>query len=270
MTSAYRKIAPIESDRDIWYGVDSDDCVVVLKGSRPNAPVDTLYHELTAIVMTHDAMQRRTGQSRSPLVVKELDFTELDGKNYLVLEDAGERCIRDIADESSSLFHALADVSDALAHIHFANLRYYDMKPSNVLLDENACVRLIDLGSCAPREWRDLKTNQGTPGYASPRLLTGLGDARADTFGLGATTFELLTGATLYGSGTSVLRDIYDGQRGKFRPWPIIPGVTRSTFSVLKASTAFRTEDRPSLRELGDALRVAAIEYVARPMRCTF
>lgn len=262
MATEYRKLASIEADRDVWYAATPEQEIVILKGARRGVSEDALQHEFAALVDTHEAVKRRTGLPRSPFVVKEHGLIELDGKKYLVLEDAGDRCIRDLVPDRRAIFNALGDVADGLAHIHFADRRHYDLKSSNILLDQNDRIKLIDLSLCAFRCQNSFKTNHGTPGYASPESLNGEGDARADTFSLGATAFELLTGRLLYGSGSNYLRDVKAGLHGAFRPWPVIPGLSKSTFDVIRASTAFRSAGSPSLKELGDAFRTAAVECV--------
>jgi len=260
MAREYVLDKPIELDRNVWYGTAPNGNRVVLKGARPHSIEGAIHHELAAIVDTHRAVSQRTRLDRSPIVVQALDFTMIGNGAYIVLEDAGTRCIRDIADNRAQLFSALSIVADALAHVHFADLRYYDMKPSNVMLGNDNGIKLIDFGSCTPRDKESLQGSTGTVGYAPAKVLLGYADTRADSFSLGASTYELLTGKTLYGDGRNYLRDVLAAQQGKFRPWPIIPGVSPETFAVLKASTVLRSTDRPSLKELGDALRSASSE----------
>lgn len=86
-------------------------------------------------------------------------------------------------------------VGSALAAVHSAGYLYRDLKPANILMREGEPV-LIDLGSVyrwkpgrAPRE------RIGTDPYMAPEQC--LGDPispRSDVFGLGALTYEMLTG----------------------------------------------------------------------------
>ncbi|MCR5093085.1 MAG: serine/threonine protein kinase [Lachnospiraceae bacterium] len=77
---------------------------------------------------------------------------------------------------------------------------YRDMKPGNLLMDTDGCLKLIDFG-CARYLSLDAADQPdtiplGTPGYAAPEQF-GTGartDRRTDVYGLGVTLFELLTG----------------------------------------------------------------------------
>ncbi len=76
---------------------------------------------------------------------------------------------------------------------------YQDLKPSNVMLEPDGGVKLIDFGTA--REVRDLGSREetvclGTPGYAAPEQWEGLGrvDGRTDIYCLGALLYQLVTG----------------------------------------------------------------------------
>lgn len=89
---------------------------------------------------------------------------------------------------------------DVLGYLHRQQppIIYRDMKPSNVMLQPDGNVMLIDFGTA-----REYKTgnqedtiNIGTIGYAAPEQYGGMGqsDARTDIFCLGVTLYQLVTG----------------------------------------------------------------------------
>lgn len=87
---------------------------------------------------------------------------------------------------------------DLLLYLHSQEppIIYRDMKPANVMLQEDGKVVLIDFGTA--REFKESQTEDtvclGTWGYAAPEQYKGQSDIRTDIYGLGVTFYYLLTG----------------------------------------------------------------------------
>jgi hypothetical protein len=95
----------------------------------------------------------------------------------------------------------LLPVADALARLHEHDIIHRDVKPSNILTDENDRGCLIDLGMAKLREPEErarlTATGQfiGTPLYMAPEVVLGHeATASSDQFSLGVTLYETLSG----------------------------------------------------------------------------
>lgn len=89
---------------------------------------------------------------------------------------------------------------DVLQYLHTRKpaIIYRDMKPSNIMLQSDGSVVLIDFGTAREFKERHVEdtTCLGTQGYAAPEQFGGMGqtDERTDIYSLGATMYRLVTG----------------------------------------------------------------------------
>ncbi|XP_034433808.1 rhodopsin kinase GRK1 [Hippoglossus hippoglossus] len=97
-------------------------------------------------------------------------------------------------DEPRSCYYA-AQIIQGLEHLHQKRIIYRDLKPENVLLDNQGNVRISDLGlavELADDQFK-IKGYAGTPGFMAPELLKGEEyDYSVDYFTLGVTLYEFL------------------------------------------------------------------------------
>ncbi|MEI7024316.1 serine/threonine protein kinase [Paenibacillus sp. y28] len=133
------------------------------------------------------------------------------GTSYLVMdyiqgETLDRRFVRRGREpwESGAVLKYAIQLSDLFAYLHGLSpqpIIYRDLKPSNVMIDEQDNVRLIDFGIA-----RSFKAEQstdtvqlGTIGFAAPEQFAGRQtDARTDLYGLGALMYYLLSGGLYY------------------------------------------------------------------------
>jgi eukaryotic-like serine/threonine-protein kinase len=107
----------------------------------------------------------------------------------------------------------LWQVADGLAAAHAEGIVHRDVKPSNVLVDAEGCAKLTDFGIARVETDESLTRTglmTGSPAYLAPEIASGgRGDAAADVWSLGATTFHVLAGRPPYEIGDHVLGALY-------------------------------------------------------------
>ncbi|XP_034535718.1 rhodopsin kinase GRK1 [Notolabrus celidotus] len=97
-------------------------------------------------------------------------------------------------DEPRACYYA-AQIIQGLEHLHQKRIIYRDLKPENVLLDNQGNVRISDLGLAVELAEDQAKTKgyAGTPGFMAPELLRGEEyDFSVDYFALGVTLYECM------------------------------------------------------------------------------
>jgi serine/threonine-protein kinase len=124
---------------------------------------------------------------------------------YMVMEWVEGRLLRKILAEQPKLarehaIHITLRILDALDYIHSRGVVHRDMKPENVMVDDNDNIKLIDFGIASNAGSRRLtfakfSPTMGTPDYVSPEQVKGKrGDQRSDLYALGVMLYEMLTG----------------------------------------------------------------------------
>lgn len=107
----------------------------------------------------------------------------------------------------SDLLHFLHDVAAGLEYLHDHNVIHQDIKPDNILVDDNCNFMLTDFGISKQigAKFGEGPTG-GTRAYMAPERYDGSVSKESDIWSLGATAFEMLTGEPPYGEHGGVVQ----------------------------------------------------------------
>ncbi|HBP22708.1 MAG TPA: hypothetical protein DEA08_33625, partial [Planctomycetes bacterium] len=159
-------------------------------------------------------------------------------------------------------------LAEALAHVHERGVLHRDVKPANVLFDEEGRPVLTDFGLGRRDLSRSLTQSGdilGTPSYMAPEQVTGARHAgpAADQYGLAALIFSAIAGEPPHGRGSLLVLL----ERVVHEPAPAlrsrVPEVPAGLDAALARALSKRPEDRyPNLRAFAHAL--AQSQHVPR------
>ncbi|MBI2215165.1 MAG: sigma 54-interacting transcriptional regulator [Acidobacteria bacterium] len=134
-----------------------------------------------------------------PNIVQVFDFGLLDDRfPYFTMEYFPGRRVTEFFDGHNweALYHIVLQIASALHHVHHLGIVHLDLKPSNILVDSEGHLKIMDFGvAVSSRQYFDRKI-RGTLHYMAPEvLLQDRVDGRADQYALGMTLYETITGA---------------------------------------------------------------------------
>ena len=181
------------------------------------------------------------------------DRFELANRHYLVMEYVeGRNLEEELAVRGEPLPEGLVidiarQLCDVLAYLHglVPPIIYRDMKPSNVMLNSNGRVVLVDFGIARLFKAARKGTMIGTLGFAPPEQYQGLVDPRSDIYSLGATLHYVLTG-----------RDPEKFPPFSFPPVrDLRPAVSSNLAGAIDAALAYEMDGRPArIQEFRDMM----------------
>jgi serine/threonine protein kinase len=156
---------------------------------------------------------RAVAQLSHPNIVTVIDRGEDEGRQYIVFEYVEGENLKQLLQRTGPM--PLRDVlllglqmARALAFAHARGLVHRDVKPQNVLLNDDGQAKMTDFGIARSVDVQGVTitgTVLGTSEYIAPEQARGQRvDAQTDVYSLGVVLYELLTGAVPYEGETFV------------------------------------------------------------------
>jgi eukaryotic-like serine/threonine-protein kinase len=210
---------------------------------------------------------RAVAQLSHPHVVGVIDYGEDDSRPYIVFEYVEGETLKERIRRTGRLpiTEAVAyaiEIARALGGAHARHIVHRDVKPQNVLIDEEGSAKVTDFGIARTLDEEGLTADGrvlGTTDYVSPEQALGRPvTGQSDLYSVGIVLYEMLTGEVPFKGENQIAvamkhvrEELPDVQRRR-------PEVSAALASVLDTATAKRVEDRYA----DDAELIADLEEV--------
>jgi serine/threonine-protein kinase len=226
---------------------------------------DTTLERWVAIKLMHrdissdpDQLERFRREARAvarlnhPHVVTVIDFGEDGGSPYLVLELVEGETLKQRIKRVGRLpvVEAVAyaiEIGRALSAAHAERLVHRDVKPQNVLIDQEGRAKVTDFGIARSLEAHGLTATGrvlGTPDYVAPEQALGHEvTEQSDVYSLGIVLYEMLAGEPPFKAESQVAVAMKHVQQ----PIPDVQHVRPDVSAALA-----RAVDRATAKELGN------------------
>jgi serine/threonine-protein kinase len=146
---------------------------------------------------------RAAGVLSHPNIVTVYDVGEEQGVAWIAMEFVSGSTLEELLSGAEALqpetvLRILRQTAAALDYAHSKGIVHRDVKPANIVIQEDGTVKITDFGiarDAASRELTHAGTVVGTPSYMSPEQVEGRSvDGRSDQFSLAVIAYEMLTG----------------------------------------------------------------------------
>ncbi|TDJ66966.1 MAG: serine/threonine protein kinase [Planctomycetota bacterium] len=182
---------------EVYRAVDSKlGRTVALKILRAHAEIDPQADK------RFEREAKHTSNIKHPNIATIYEYDQFEGTSYIAMEFLQGRTLDKIIKDKTLGFgecvRIAIQLTDALMHVHKQHLIHRDLKPGNIILQDDGSVKLLDFGIARARDEAGITQHGmlvGTVLYMSPEQVRGEHlDYRSDVFSLGAVLYEVTTG----------------------------------------------------------------------------
>ena len=204
-----------------------------------------------------------------PNIVEVYDVGEEDGQYYIVMEYIEGKTLKQLLYKRGALtlpevIDIMTQLTDGLAHAHEAYIIHRDIKPQNIMIEDNGTIKITDFGiAMAVNATQFTQTNSvmGTVHYLPPEQANGKSaTVKSDIYSLGILMYELLTGSVPFKGDNAVeiaLKHMKEKLPSIRKQNPLIPQSVENI--VIKACAKNPRNRYDTVKEMHDDI-VSAME----------
>jgi eukaryotic-like serine/threonine-protein kinase len=214
---------------------------------------------------------RREAQAATSLnhenIVSIYDVGEDEGIYYIVMEYVRGTTLKQYIQQYAPLsvpkaLNIMAQLTSAISHAHQNRIVHRDIKPQNILINENGIIKVTDFGiAIALSSTTITQTNSvlGSVHYLSPEQARGgIATEKSDIYSLGIVMFELLTGRLPFSGESAVSIVLKHLQTETPSPKAWNPSIPQSVENIILKATAKDPFHRyQSAEEMEEDIRTA-------------
>lgn len=227
----YKLLRPLSSDggtADVWLALDTNtiDEVYDDDADELSSADDTGIKVAIKIYRPKNALDLGEQRFREEFkivfnchhmnLVQPINFSIYEGIPYLVLpfcKNGSSESLQGKFSDKDELWRYIRDVSSGLAYLHAFNpiIVHHDIKPANILIDDNNNFAITDFGISSQKglsrdEYGYDETLSGTMAYMAPECFNEDYESipESDIWSFGATLYELVTGRVPFGEDGGV------------------------------------------------------------------
>ena len=173
-----------------------------------------------------------------PNIVAVFDRGEIEGTYYIAMQLLGGRSLKALIDQGLTPEQAVAlirQVLEAAGFAHRHGVVHRDLKPQNVIVDDEGVATVTDFGiaRAGASEITQAGSVMGTPHYLSPEQAQGQAvTAVSDLYSIGVILYEALAGQVPFEADSAVAIAMKQVSHTPQRPSSIAPNVSPALDAV--------------------------------------
>ncbi|MFZ6710227.1 protein kinase domain-containing protein [Undibacterium sp. TC9W] len=211
---------------------------------------------------------RLAASLKHPAFVKIFAIEDEDNSHSIVMELVPGLTLKQLLQQhpeqplpEQQAINIISQVAEAMQEAHASGLIHGDLKPSNLMVEPDGKVRILDFGLASQTDAQATTSMsqldpQGTIAYMAPeRMMGSPASAQSDIYALGVILYETLTGQRPFAnaSGLALAAALMQSNSDT---WEFPPGCKPELIKLVLAMTARQTEKRlSSMQQVHEQLR---------------